>query len=154
MLRRLVDVADINPVVVCHGAVIHTPGQLNLGRTTRLANRAQRRALRALYRTCAIPGCPVRFELCKLHHLQWWEHGGPTDLHNLLPLCVLHHHAVHDRHWHLTLTTNRQLTITYPDGTTQHTGPNRGRAPHLDSPRPAPVLCIAGAAPPVTPQRR
>ena len=35
---------------------------------------------------------------CKLHHLWWWEHGGPTDVHNLLPLCVQHHHAIHDRH--------------------------------------------------------
>jgi hypothetical protein len=116
VLRRLFDTADINPVVLCHGAVIYTPGQVNLGRSTRLANRAQRRALRALYRTCAIPGCQVRFERCHLHHVWWWELGGLTDLHNLLPLCVLHHHAIHDQRWLLTLTTDRQLTITYPDG--------------------------------------
>ena len=36
-----------------------------------------------------------------------------------------HHHAVHHRHWQLNLTPNRQLTITYPDGTTNHTGPPR-----------------------------
>ena len=100
------------------GVVLHAPGQLDLGRSTRLANRAQRRTLRALYPTCAIPGCTTRYDLCKLHHIHWWEHGGPTDLHNLLPLCVTHHHAVHDRHWQLNLTPNRQLTITYPDGAT------------------------------------
>ena len=44
-------------------------------------------------------------------------------------LCIPHHHAVHDRHWQLTLTPNRQLTITYPDGTTNRTGPPR-RHPH------------------------
>ena len=107
------------------GVVLHAPGQLDLGRSTRLANRAQRRTLQALYPTCAIPGCTIRYDLCKLHHVHWWEHGGPTDLHNLLPLCVTHHHAVHDRHWQLNLTPNRQLTITYPDGTTNRTGPPR-----------------------------
>ncbi len=140
VLHRLFDVADINPVVICHGAVIHTPGQLNLGRSTRLANRAQRRALRALYRTCAIPDCQIRFELCQLHHVWWWEHGGPTDLHNLIPLCVLHHHAIHDRHWILTLTADRQLTITYPDGTTQRADPE-------PSQRQRPRVAAAGCDP-------
>ena len=40
--------AAIRPVIVRDGAVIDTNGELNLGRTTRLANRAQRRALRAI----------------------------------------------------------------------------------------------------------
>ena len=133
ILQRLFGVADVNPVIIHHRLVLHTPGRINLGRSTRLANRAQRRALRALYRTCAIPGCHTRFELCHLHHIWWWEHGGPTDLHNLIPLCVQHHHAIHDQHWLLTLTADRQLTITYPDGTTQHAGPNRGQAPRLTS---------------------
>ena len=43
--------------------------QLHLGRTTRLANRAQRRALRALYSSCAIPGCTGAYDRCKLHHV-------------------------------------------------------------------------------------
>jgi hypothetical protein len=46
------------------------PGTLDLGRASRLANRAQRRALRALYAACAIPGCPVGYDHCKLHHLE------------------------------------------------------------------------------------
>ena len=128
VLQRLAARADIHPVVVHQGLVLHTPGQINLGRTTRLANRAQRRALRALYPTCAVPGCDIRYQQCKIHHVHWWEHGGPTDLHNLVPLCVTHHHAVHDRHWQLTLTPQRQLTISYPDGTTDTTGPPRRTA--------------------------
>jgi hypothetical protein len=128
VLRELFGAADVSPVVVRDGVVLHAPGCLDLGRTTRLAGRAQRRALRALYPSCAIPGCDVRFELCKLHHVVWWEHGGATDLVNLLPLCVVHHHLVHDRGWQLRLTAGRRLTITYPDGTQQETGPpQRGR---------------------------
>src|SRR5262249_34074653 len=103
VLVDLVDPADTYPGVVRGGAVLYASGRLDLGRTTRLASRAQRRVLRAVYPTCAIPGCPVRFEACKLHHVVWWENGGPTDVANLLPLCSSHHHAVHDQGWRLRL---------------------------------------------------
>src|SRR5690606_15703558 len=56
--RVLIDMmgeGDVEAVVVRNGVVLHAPGALDLGRSTRLANRAQRRALRALYATCAIP---------------------------------------------------------------------------------------------------
>jgi hypothetical protein len=111
--------------VVAGGIVVHAPGQLNLGRATRLANRAQRRALRAMYPTCGLPDCQVRFDHCDIHHVIWWEppHLGPTDLDNLLPTCSRHHHAIHDRGWHLKLTPDRTLTITYPDGTSETTRP-------------------------------
>jgi hypothetical protein len=75
--------AGTNPVVLKGGVVVHAPGRLDLGRATRLANRPQRRVLRGLYPTCAIPGCATRFDLCKLHHVVWWEHGGGTDLDKL-----------------------------------------------------------------------
>ena len=120
--------ADIHAVVVRNGIILHAPGELDLGRSTRLANRAQRRALRALYSTCAIPGCSVRYSRCKLHHLTWWRHGGRTDLHNLLPLCAHHHAKVHDHGWNLTLGANRELTIRFPDGTIHNTGPPNRRA--------------------------
>jgi hypothetical protein len=83
-------------VVVRDGVVVHAPGQLELGRSTRLANRAQRRALRALHATCGVTGCEVRFDDCSMHHIIWWRHGGPSDLWNLVPLCWRHHAAVHD----------------------------------------------------------
>ncbi len=85
VLRRLFDTAHVHPIIVRGGVVLHAPGCLDLGRTTRVANRAQRRALRALYPTCAIPGCDTRYDLCQLHHIIWWEHGGPTDLANHNP---------------------------------------------------------------------
>jgi hypothetical protein len=123
VLVELVGEADVHAVVVRNGVVLHAPGELNLGRTTRLANRAQRRALRALYRSCGVPGCGVRFERCKIHHLVWWRHGGRTDLSNLLPLCPHHHSLVHDAGWVITLGPNRELALTLPDGSIHNTGP-------------------------------
>lgn len=127
--RVLIDLfnggADLHTIIVRNGAVVYAPGELNLGRTTRLANRAQRRALRAAYSTCAIPGCAARFDLCKLHHVHWWRHGGRTDLNNLLPICVKHHTLVHHGGWDLHLAPDRTLTITHPDRTSMTTGPPR-----------------------------
>ena len=128
VLRDLWGIAHVRTVVVRNGIVLHAPGVLNAGRTIRVANRAQRRALRALYRTCAIPGCQVRYHHCKLHHIIWWEHDGLTDLDNLLPVCEQHHHAIHDLGWRVALGPNRELTVDLPDGTRYTTGPpQRGR---------------------------
>ena len=115
--------ATIRPVIVRNGAVIDADGELYLGRTTRLANRAQRRALRAIYATCAVPGCNVSYNHTQPHHVHWWRHGGPTDLANLLPLCSQHHHAAHEGGWLLTLGRNRQLSIELPGGQVMRTGP-------------------------------
>ncbi len=128
VLAELADTADVHAVVVRNGVVLHAPGELDLGRTTRLANRAQRRALRGLYRTCAIPGCSTHYDRCNLHHVIWWRHGGRTDLDNLVPLCTHHHHRVHDDGWQLGLGPNRELTLTLPDGTVRSTGPPGRRA--------------------------
>jgi hypothetical protein len=128
VLAELAGTADVSAVVVRNGVVIHAPGRLDLGRTTRLANRAQRRALRGLYATCAIPGCSVPYDRCKLHHLIWWRFGGRTDLANLIPICAHHHTKVHDSGWNLRLGPNRELTINFPDGTIHNTGPPNRQA--------------------------
>ncbi len=128
VLVELFGDGDVHPVIVRNGVVLSAPGELNLGRSTRLANRAQRRALRALYATCSIPGCETRFDHCKIHHVRWWRHGGRTDLQNLLPLCVHHHTRVHRDGWILALSTDRRLTLRLPDGTVHNTGPPGRRA--------------------------
>ena len=123
VLDDLFETATVHTVAVRNGAIIDAPGTLNLARTTRLANGAQRRALGAIYPTCAIPGCRVRYSRTKLHHVIWWRHGGLSDLDNLLPVCEQHHHNIHHNGWQLTLRPNRQLTITLPDRTIMTTGP-------------------------------
>jgi Domain of unknown function (DUF222) len=128
-LDELRPLARAYTIKVRNGVVIEAPGILELGRTTRLANRAQRRALRGLYASCAIPGCCVRYSRTKLHHVIWWRHGGRTDLENLLPVCEIHHQKIHNDDWAVSLGQNRQLTITLPDGQVMTTGPpKRGAA--------------------------
>ena len=123
ILAELADDAAVHPIVIRNGVVLHAPGTLDLGRTTRLANRAQRRALRALHPTCAIPGCTIGFNHCKIHHITWWRHGGHTDLDNLIPVCTRHHTDIHTHHWNLTLHPDRRLSVTYPDGSTRTSRP-------------------------------
>ena len=118
--RRLACNAAIIPVVLDSNGVC-----LDLGREVRLANRDQRRALRAMYDTCGVPGCRVHARHCEPHHIRWWRHWGKTDLNNLIPLCSKHHHAVHEGGWDMIMHPDRSLTITYPDGTIQTTGPPR-----------------------------
>jgi len=120
--------ATTHTVVVRNGVVINAGGDLDLGRTTRQPNRAQRRALRGQYATCAIPGCCVRFDKTELHHVIWWRLGGCTNLDNLVPLCWLHHQRVHKDGWLLHLAPDRTLTITLPDRQVMTTGPPRRNA--------------------------
>ena len=129
ILAELAGTADIHAVVVRNGVILHAPGQLDLGRTTRLANRAQRRALRGLYSSCSIPGCTVAYDRCKLHHITWWSNGGRTDLANLIPVCSHPHTKIHNDDWIIELGPHRELTLTLPDGTTHTTEPPRRRQP-------------------------
>jgi hypothetical protein len=128
VLAEWFDTADAHAVVIRNGVVLYAPGELNLGRTTRVASKAQRRALRALYSCCGIPGCAVRYDRCKVHHLVWWRNGGSTDLDNLLPLCVRHHERVHRHGWVITIDSNRRLTLKTPDGAIRTTGPPKRKA--------------------------
>lgn len=106
-LRRLACDADIIPIVLSGESV-----PLDVGRAKRLATVHQRRALAAKHRTCAYPYCTVKFAHCEPHHITPWEHGGPTDLKNLVPLCSQHHHAVHEGGRHITLDpTTRHVSI-------------------------------------------
>ena len=117
-IRRWACIGSITPVVVSANGV-----RLLLGRETRLANRAQRRALRVLYRTCAL--CETAFDLCQIHHVNWYSLGGFTDIENMLPLCGRHHHLVHEGGWVLNLAPDRTLTITKPgNNISKHPPPN------------------------------
>jgi len=122
-LRRWACLAEITPIIVAADGV-----SLYLGRTSRTANRAQRRALRAMYRCCAIPGCTVAFDNCDIHHVRYFRNGGSTDINQLIPICNKHHHVVHEGHWQLALDDRRNLTLTFPDGAIMTTGPPKAAA--------------------------
>jgi hypothetical protein len=51
---------------------------------------------------CTFPGCTFRRYL-QAHHIIHWEHGGPTNLDNLLLVCGFHHKLVHDYGWSVRL---------------------------------------------------
>ena len=122
-VRRLCCDAEILPVI------LGSQGEaLDVGRSNRTATRAQRRALRAMHRTCAHPDCTVTFDACRIHHVTpWRQPAGDTDIDNLVPLCETHHHSVHEGGWGLTMTPDRIATWTRPDGTHHHTGPTIDR---------------------------
>ena len=67
-------------------------------RVGRCASYAQQRAL---YKRsdghCHYPGCTAEREL-EAHHLNPAEHGGRTELDNLILLCPRHHKLLHDHH--------------------------------------------------------
>ena len=82
-VRRLACEAAIVPIV------LNSTGEaLNCGREHRVANRAQRRALRAMYRTCGYPGCDVMFDRCDIHHVIEWLRHGSTDLRQSAPVVL------------------------------------------------------------------
>jgi HNH endonuclease/Domain of unknown function (DUF222) len=126
-VRRMAWEAEIIPVVLDGNG-----RALDVGTGQRLATTAQRTALQAMYATCGYPNCTVPFEACEIHHVVPWELGGPTDLANLLPLCLIegHHHLVHEGGWTLTMTRDRVVTIRRPDGETWFSGTTVNRAPN------------------------
>lgn len=90
-IRRLACEAGIIP------AVLDGDGQvLDLGRTRRLHNRAQRTAMAVRDRGCTAHGCDVPPWLCHAHHDDPWSTGGSTDVTTGRLLCPQHHHRTHD----------------------------------------------------------
>jgi len=70
---------------------------LDVGRQTRMLNRAQRRALGIRDGGCVEPGCTAPAEWCDAHHIVHWTAHGPTNLANLELRCRRHHILQHQR---------------------------------------------------------
>ena len=87
---------------------------LEVGRTTRVVQPAQRTALAVRDGGCVFPNCDRPLSWCEAHHLWHWLDGGPTDLDNLALLCRTHHRAVHEEGWRLARGPDGQLTATPP----------------------------------------
>lgn len=110
--RRLFCDAEITWAVTINGKVV------SLVCEDELANRKQRRALRAMYRTCVHPDCDVPFDRCHIHHVVFRHRGGKTLMENLVPVCYRHHTMVHEGGWRLTMDADRTLHWQRPDGST------------------------------------
>jgi len=85
------DVARLARTSTLVRLVMDADGQvLDMGRTARLANWAQRRAVFARYATCWVDGCPLPATVCQIDHADNWTDGGMTDLRMLGPACQFH----------------------------------------------------------------
>jgi hypothetical protein len=87
---------------------------LDVGRSTRVVQPAQRAALAVRDGGCAFPDCDRPLAWCEGHHLWHWIDGGPTDLANLALLCRAHHLAVHEGGWQLIRGPDGRFTATPP----------------------------------------
>ena len=88
---------------------------LHLGRRTREWSTAQRRAVAVRDGGhCRFVGCHNR--IYDLHHLQPWEHGGPTDIDNACCQCRRHHRMIHHG-YRAEGDPNHELRFYRPDGT-------------------------------------
>ncbi|GAB3652257.1 HNH endonuclease signature motif containing protein [Nocardioides korecus] len=85
---------------------------LDLGRSSRLFNDAQRTAVATTHRHCAADGCDRPTSWCELHHRTAWSVGGRTDLADAAPLCHWHHRRIHD---------HRFRHVWRPDGSVELT---------------------------------
>ncbi|HUG85413.1 MAG TPA: HNH endonuclease, partial [Euzebya sp.] len=72
-----------------------------------------RRAAAAADQGCRFPGCDAPAAWTDLHHVLWREHGGLTELANLVSLCRRCHTSVHQRGWQLTLHHDRTLPVSH-----------------------------------------
>jgi hypothetical protein len=94
--RRLACTAKIIPAVLGRKSEV-----LDLGRSSRLFNPAQRKALALRHPTCAATSCTIPAPWCEAHHAgQPWSRGGRTNLTDGVLLCSHHHHRAHDPRYH------------------------------------------------------
>ncbi|WP_419918325.1 DUF222 domain-containing protein [Candidatus Poriferisocius sp.] len=87
-LRRIAcDAALIPAIFTAEGIPLY------LGRKQRSATQKQKLALYARDKHCV--NCGLRATACDVHHIKPWEHGGKTNINNLVLLCPTCHTQTH-----------------------------------------------------------
>ena len=150
IVRQLAEHASI-------ARILHAGNQIiEHGRTMRLATDAQYRALVARDGGCRWLGCTVPASWCEVDHLVAWEHGGRTDMDNLVLFCSAHHTAKHMAGTRIIGDAN-DFELVRPDGVVMWCPP-RGvasnappgappRPPTPSSPQPDSVVPLHAPAP-------
>jgi hypothetical protein len=118
--REIACTASLTPILRDKWGVV-----LDLGREFRYATPTQRRAMEAMYSTCFHDACETPITQCHEHHMIYWEHGGRTDMANLLPVCQTHHRWIHANNPHISMDEHRTVTVTMANGTQTTHRPNR-----------------------------
>jgi hypothetical protein len=94
------------------------------GRTRRDPSGPQHREVRRRDRHCRFPGC-TNVVFTNVHHIKEWKPDrGPTDLDNLVLLCVHHHGLVHSKQWHMSGNPNELLIFIGPTGRAMESRPS------------------------------
>ncbi len=104
--RRLACRAGLVPAVLGTDSV-----PLDLGRTARLFNVPQRRALVVRDGGCTTQGCGLPPGVCHAHHDEPWSAGGATDLRNGRLLCPRHHRLAHDPRYYMRHHADHTVTF-------------------------------------------
>ena len=120
--RRMACDASLTPVVLNGDSV-----PLDLGRSQRVAQPAQRAGLGLQWGTCCVADCDTPFDWCEIHHIDEWSSNGhgKTDLANLVPACRHNcHDLLHAPGWSIAKLADGSVTTTAPDGRTWHRQPN------------------------------
>lgn len=89
-VRRMAAGGGVIPLVLGGESEI-----LDWGREKRLFTTAQKRAITARDGGCI--GCGAPPGRSRVHHIDWWSHGGATDAANGCLLCDACHHLIHDQ---------------------------------------------------------
>ena len=92
MLTQLAFDVQVAPALTGTGGL-----PLYLGRSARFFTPAQKLAIALRDGGCARCGAPVA--RCDVHHIRFWSHDGPSDIHNGVLLCPGCHHRLHDFGW-------------------------------------------------------
>lgn len=139
--RRLLCDARIQMVLEAEG------GQpVRLGRMMREPPGWMIRQLRYRDLECRFPGCGAR-RFTQAHHIRWWQHGGDTDLENLLLVCTFHHKLVHEYGWRVRRDADGTARWFRPDGSPYPAGPDPPPdrpAHHQEDPGQPPSLSARG----------
>lgn len=114
LLMYLACLSDFTAFLVKNGK---TQAQiLNVGRTQRLATTKQRRGILVRQgNVCATPGC--KHTHLAVHHVIFWENGGPTDIDLMIGLCSRCHTLLHKGGISITGNAVDGFTFRQRDGT-------------------------------------
>jgi hypothetical protein len=140
-IRRLACDAGIIPVVLGSDSQ-----PLDVGREYRFVTNGLRNALIQRDRGCVVCGAPPIY--CDAHHLVSWLDGGVTSLTNSVLLCRVHHTALHNGHWTITIVDN-QVQVSRPTWAERPPrDPDRRLTPPSTTATTAPTATDADTCPP------
>lgn len=123
-IRAMSGDAELVPIVTDEAGAV-----LALGRTRRLASRAQRLALASRDGGCTFPNCDRPAAWTEAHHVRPWQDGGTTDLDNMCLVCRFHHREFQARGWAVRMSGGVPEWIP-PPWLDRDRRPQRNRAHH------------------------